>query len=160
MRDIDLDQADEFATVQNVELDLFYFNLTAPNFIDTETGVITQYSIEQSSDVEFLNDDFFQNNVTQLDLYFESENTFAQEFTNRISFKNQNKEVYSLEYTVKSGSADNPTTTIFEKTISGDDLLMVKSAISIEVATEIKPNNMPVLGNLGFKSKIRYRLEF
>ena len=160
VRDIDLDQADEFATEQDVDLDLIYFTLDAQNFTD-ETGTIIKPVTTQETQVELFDDEFFQENLEELGLYVKIENTFSQEFITTLNFLDEDGNMtYSVQINVAGSTSDQPVTTVYDEVITGQDLDLIRSSISISIATEIIPDGDPVSGELNFQSKLRYHLTF
>tara|TARA_R110000765_G_scaffold226990_1_gene330924 strand:- start:66 stop:611 length:546 start_codon:yes stop_codon:yes gene_type:complete len=160
VRDIDLDQADEFATEQDVDLDLIYFTLDAQNFTD-ETGTIIEPVTTQETRVELFDDEFFQENLEELWLYVRIENTFSQGFITTLNFLDEEGNItYSVQINVTGSTNDQPVTTIYDEVITGEDLDLIRASISISIATEIIPDGNPVSGELNFQSKLRYHLTF
>ena len=160
VRDIDLDQADEFATEQDVDLDLIYFTLDAQNFTD-ETGAIIEPATTQETRVELFDDEFFQENLEELGLYVRIENTFFQGFITTLNFLDEEGNItYSVQINVTGSTNDQPVTTIYDEVITGEDLDLIRASISISIATEIIPDGNPVSGELNFQSKLRYHLTF
>ena len=94
-------------------------------------------------------------------MYVKIENTFSQEFITTLNFLDEDGNMtYSVQINVAGSTSDQPVTTVYDEVITGQDLDLIRSSISISIATEIIPDGDPVSGELNFQSKLRYHLTF
>ncbi len=161
VRNVSFDQADEIELQPEVELDLIYFQLNTGNFVDLINGQVIETEVSERTVLDFLNDDFFQDNLQGLTFYFQVENTFPQPFTTIIEFKSTTGTVkHKMEFTAEASPDGSPVLTTFEENLEGDELNGIKASIAVEVTASIDQNGQPIGGNLDFQSKVGYRLVF
>lgn len=160
VKDVDFEQAAEFATVQRVDLDLIFFNLNTSNFIEAETGEVIPV-IRDTTRLEFLDDTFVQENLTAIDFSFQYDNTFSQSFLNRVVFLNEQDEVlYETSFQINPSIDGSLETTQYSEIVVTPELDAIKSSIKMFIELSLEPNGQPIDGTLKHKSKAVYTLEF
>ena len=160
VNDVDFDQIDEFEATPVVNLDLVFFDLDQSNFIDETTQELIPV-LRDTTQLEFLNDDFFRDNVTQVDFVFQYQNTFNTSFASRAVFLSPSgEEQLSFELGANPSIDGLPEVTVLEQTVIGDELLGIQNSIMLII--EIIPEGpvLPVEGILNFQSRAVYFLEF
>ncbi len=160
IKDVDFDQAGDIGLSPDMQSDLLIYNIDQSDFIDPETGKLKQV-IRDTVKLEFLDDSYIQNNLIELELYFEHENTFSHSFYNKISFlSNSNTEQFSSDYFIAPGSAEKPVSTIQTILIEEDRIHLVKNSIQMVVELEVRPGPEDFEGQLKFKSKGLFLFDF
>ncbi|RMB62814.1 hypothetical protein EAX61_04335 [Dokdonia sinensis] len=160
VKDVDFEQADDFATTQKVDLDLIFFDLDTSNFVDVVTEEVILV-IRDTTRLEFLDDTFIQDNLVQIDFLFQYENTFSQGFFNRAVFLNEQDDIlYETSFEVDPSLNGEIETTQFTEIVIAPELDSIKNAIKMFIELTLQPNGQPLEGTLGHKSKAVYTLEF
>ncbi|MCB4799226.1 hypothetical protein [Neotamlana laminarinivorans] len=83
-KDVDFNQANDIQISPAVELSLIYTQAYASNFLVNGVEVATTET--DFIEVDIFNDQFINDNVTKVDLHFETENTLPREFLFNVNF--------------------------------------------------------------------------
>lgn len=157
--DVDFDQADDLVLTPQVDVDLIFLSLQTENFIDAsipDTTVVVQ----DTTRLEFLNDSFVRDNIKQIDLTFQVDNTFGQSFTNRAVFLNNNGvPQYGLEFTVDPSADGSVTRTTFVETVTQEELDAILSSIQLANELTLNTNGATIDGSIDLQSKALFSLE-
>lgn len=160
VKDVDLDQARDISLSPDIQTDLLIYDVTASDFLDPETKEMKQV-IRDTVRLEFLDDDYIQNDLTALELNFIHHNSFPQAFDTKVRFLSEsNREQFRVEYTVIAGNAEDPATTEITKMVSEDEIEKVKRSIKMVVELEPRTNGKEFAGELQFASKGLFRFQF
>ncbi len=157
--DVDFDQADDFEATPVVNVALVFFDVEGNDFVNADTQEFIPV-LRDTTRLEFLNDEFFREDVTRIDFVFEYENTFNSSFTSRAVFiNNNNQEQFAFNLNGETSADGTPQITRLEQTVIGDDLMAIQSSISLVV--ELIPDDgiPPLDGTLSFRSRAVYFLE-
>jgi len=157
--DLDFDQADDVILTPNVEADLVLFTLGTETFIDASIPDTTLV-VRDTTRLEFLDDSFVRDNIKEMELTFQVDNTFNQSFTNRSVFLNSNGvEQYILEFSV-AGSSDGTTarTTVIE-ILDENELEAIRNSIQLANELTLTTNGSFIDGVISLQSKVLYSLE-
>ncbi|WP_281637527.1 hypothetical protein [Flavobacterium marginilacus] len=109
--DLDFDQINDFNAQPVLIGNLAYFNINAPEFISngSETPIFSY-----TSDVDFLNKSFINENLVKTELYFRIKNTINRSYAFTVTFLNKNGiPIYGIRMDVP---AYNGTEILVEKT--------------------------------------------
>ena len=162
VKDIDLDQAEEFELYTSQDIDLIHFSIAQNTFVNENTGNLETAFFSEKSVIDFFDEDFFQSNLKEIRFLFGAENTFSQSFFCRIRFLDpQDQQLYAVDFSIE-GSVDGSTVlTEKEVLIKDSDLELLKSGPfnKIELSVELIDNGLPVEGSLDFKSTALYTLK-
>jgi hypothetical protein len=142
-----------------VDADLVFFTLGTETFIDASIPDTTVV-VRDTTRLEFLDDSFVRDNIKQITLTFQVDNSFAQSFTNRSAFLNENGEPqYILEFSV-AGSTDGSAarTTIVEE-LDENELEAIRNSIQLANEINLNTNGSFIDGILSLQSKALYSLE-
>ncbi|MGB8375052.1 MAG: hypothetical protein WCE57_07010 [Salegentibacter sp.] len=160
VKDVDLDQAQDIGLSPDIQTDLLIYDVDESDFMDPETKEMKQV-IMDTVRLEFLDDDYIQNDLTALELNFIHQNSFPQAFDTKVRFLSEsNREQFRVEYTVVAGSETDPATTEITKMVSKDEIGKVKRSIKMVVELEPKTNGKEFAGELQFASKGLFRFQF
>ncbi|MAZ26375.1 MAG: hypothetical protein CL868_04760 [Cytophagaceae bacterium] len=161
VKDVDFDQADEIYLENEFETDLVYFTLNTSNFVDADSNAVVDTLVTQTTNLEFLDDDFIQENLVEIALELRYDNTFLQSFENEAVFLSRNnQELYNITFTVSGSPDGSVVTTQFKDTLRGAELERFKRSIKLKVSAAIEQDGDPIEGNLDFRSKAYYRFLF
>lgn len=159
-KDIDLDQREDITLSPDLQVDLLIYDINQSQFEDSETGNF-KTTISDTVRLEFLDDDYIQNDLSSVEFYFRHINTFPLEIESKIRFlSNGNSEQFAVNYTIKPGTAGNPVTTEQYEFIEEDRINLVRRSIKMVVELEVEPGLEAFEGELGFASKGLFSFDF
>lgn len=160
VKDVDLDQRNDITLSPDIQIDLLIYNIDKSNFRDTITGDL-KTRIKDTVRLEFLDDDYIQDDLTSVEFYFRHINTFPREINSKIRFLSEgNGEQFSVNYTIKSGADGNPVTTEQYELIEEDRINLVRRSIQMVVELEVQPGTTAFEGELDFASKGLFSFDF
>lgn len=160
VKDIDFYRAEQISLSPDLQIDLLIYDITKENFINSETKEFNEV-IRDTVRLEFLDDDYIQNDLREVDFLFRHVNTFSQSFTHRIKFLAPNgRTQFTVDYLIAPGSPDNPVETEVNEYIGEDRIGLVRNSIQMVVELEMLPGDEEVEGELEFASKGLFMFEF
>lgn len=157
VKDVDLDQYEEIVLTPQAAMDLIYFTVTSNDFSGGSGG---EESVQDETRLDFLDDDYIQNDLVRVDFNFKIQNTFQSPVTTTIRFLSPSNSVqHTIVIPVPPGSTGNPATVDYIETISEDQIFRIKR--SIKVSVEVTRHD-PVAeeGSLQLESKGFYYFKF
>ena len=158
--DVDLDQAEEFEFSPVVNLDLVFFSVNQSNFL-TSNEQLPVAVLNDTTQLDFLNDNFFRENIRQIDFVFQFENTFNTGFASRAIFiAPNNQERISFDLDVIPSTDGSTQISRLERTVVGEELMDVIRSASIVIQLTPEELPTPLAGELSFQSRAVYFLEF
>jgi len=160
VKDIDLDQREDITLSPDVQIDLLIYDIDQTQFVDTITGSL-KTRISDTVRLEFLDDDYIQNDLSSVEFYFRHINTFPREIESEIRFLSEtNSEQLAINYTIKPGANANPVTTDQYELIEEDRINLVRRSIKMVVELEVEPGSEAFEGELEFASKGLFSFDF
>lgn len=160
VKDVDFDQARDIALLPKLQVDLLIFEIDQDDFIDPETKDLRMV-IRDTVRLEFLDDDYIQDNLQQVEFSFKYKNTFSQAFSNKISFLSENNRTqHSISFYIGAGSEESPAITERIELIPEENIQVIRRSIKMVVEVEVLPNEEPFQGSLNFASKGLFSFEF
>lgn len=160
VKDIDLDQAEEIGLSPDIEVDLLIYDISEDYFYQSENNVF-QPVIRDTVRLEFLDDDYIQKDLTEVELYFRHINTFPQHFSHTIKFlSNTGGEQFRVQYEVAPGGLNNPVETDYIEIIEENRINLIRNSIQMVVELEAHPNSEEFKGELEFASTGLFKFEF
>ncbi|PKD16491.1 hypothetical protein APR41_09115 [Salegentibacter salinarum] len=160
VKDVDLDQREEISLSPDVQIDLLIYDIDQSQFKDPSTGNLKTH-ISDTVRLEFLDDDYIQEDLTTVEFYFRHINTFPREIESKIRFLSDgNREQFAVNYTIKPGVDGNPVTTEQFEFIEEDRIHLVRRTIKMVVELEVQPGSAKFEGELDFASKGLFSFEF
>ncbi|UJH89762.1 hypothetical protein LZ575_11960 [Antarcticibacterium sp. 1MA-6-2] len=160
VKDVDFDQAEDIALEPKLQVDLLIFDVDEVDFVDPITSQLRTV-IRDTVRLEFLDDDYIQDNLQQVEFRFKYKNSFPQAFSNKISFLSENNNTqHSLDFFIGAGSSLNPAITEKIDLIEEDRIQIIKRSIKMVVEIEVLPSQDPFEGSLSFASKGLFSFEF
>lgn len=160
VKDIDLDQAKEISLSPDIDVDLLIYDISEDYFYQAGTNVF-QPIIRDTVRLEFLDDDYIQKDLTEVEFYFRHINTFPQGFSHTIKFlSNAGSEQILIQYEVAPGSENNPVETDFTEIIQENRIHLIRNSIQMVVELEAHPNSDEFKGKLEFASTGLFKFDF
>ena len=160
VKDVDLDQAKDIALKPKLQIDLLIFDVNEVDFVDTLTNQ-QKTIIRDTVRLEFLDDSYIQDDLTEVEFSFKYTNSFSQSFHNKISFLSENNSAqHVVEFKINPGDKNNPAVTELIDLIKFDQIKVIRRSIKMAVEIEALPGNGPFTGELKFQSKGLFSFEF
>lgn len=160
VKDIDLDQAEEIGLSPDIDVDLLIYDISEDYFYQSENNVF-QPVIRDTVRLEFLDDEYIQKDLTEVEFYFRHINTFPQSFLHTIKFlSNAGREQILIQYEVAPGSLNNPVETDYTEIIGENRINLIRNSIQMVVELEAHPNSEEFKGELEFASTGLFKFDF
>ena len=160
VKDVDLDQRDDISLSPDIQIDLLIYDIDQSQFRDSITGNL-KTRISDTVRLEFLDDDYIQEDLTSVEFYFRHINTFPRAINSEIRFLSEgNNEQFSVNYTINPGANGNPVTTDQFVFIEEDRINLVRNSIKMVVELEVQPGSETFEGELAFASKGLFSFDF
>jgi hypothetical protein len=159
-KDIDLSQREDITLSPDLQIDLLIYDIDQSQFEDPTTGNL-KTRISDTVRLEFLDDDYIQEDLSAVDFYFRHINTFPREIKSKIRFLSEsNAEQFTVNYNIQPGATANPVTTEQYELIEEDRINLVRRSIKMVVELEVQPGTAAFEGELDFASKGFFSFEF
>ncbi|WP_299676843.1 hypothetical protein [uncultured Dokdonia sp.] len=158
--DVDFDQAQDVVISPTVDASLIFFTLDTSDFetVDTQEVIITA---RDTTRLEFLDDDFIRENLKEVTLDFQVDNTFGQSLVNRASFLNGGgQEQFVVFFEITSSTDGSVQRTEFTQVLSEEDIQAISNSRILANEVILTTNGAPINGELSLQSKVLYSLEF
>lgn len=157
VRDVDLDQYEEIVLPPQAALDLIFFNLSSEDFTGAQNDRLRATDVTR---LDFLDDDYIQNNLLRADFNFRFTNSFQREFVAVIRLLSEGNVVqHEILIPIPAGTADAPAKVDYTDIINEDQINRVRR--SIKVSVEITTHSGPFVdGELKLESRGFYYFEF
>lgn len=160
VKDVDLDQAENITLQPDLQVDLLIFDVDEVDFRDPVTNALKTI-IRDTVRLEFLDDDYIQDDLSKVEFSFKYINSFPQSFNNSISFLSENNRVqHRVNFPIDSGTVTSPVTTEIIELIDEDQIGVIRRSIKMVVEIEVLPNSEPFTGELTFQSKGLFSFQF
>lgn len=160
MKDVDFDQAGDITLQPEIQADLLIFEIESKDFIDPQTNEFQKIIIDTVR-LEFLDDDYIQNDLDRVEFRFRFRNTFTQSFLNKIYFLSENNNLqHYVEFYTAAGSAQNPAVSEKIDYVGPENIHVIKRSIKMVMEIEVLPNDQPFVGKLNFESKGLFSFQF
>lgn len=158
--DVDFDRGDEIVLTQEVDLDLIFFTLTTEDFEGANENA-EMAIVRDTTRLEFLDDDFSQENIKNIEFTFRVENTFGQSLINSSKFLNDAGVLqYELIFDIAPSTDGQPVVTTIIENLTESEIEAVVNSIQVVSETIVQTNNVPIAGEVNLRSKALYSLEF
>jgi hypothetical protein len=160
VKDVDFSQAKDIVLSPDIQSNLVLYEVGESDFVDPDTQEMRTVIIDTVR-LEFLDDDYIQNDLNSVEFYFRNINTFPQAFVSRVHFLSATgRKQFSVNYPISPGSSDNPVSTERIEVMGADRIEQVKNSIIMVVELEVQTNQEDFTGNLEFASKGLFKFEF
>lgn len=160
VKDVDFDQAGHIALTPEIQTDLLIFDVDEQDFVHKETNQL-KTMIRDTVRLEFLDDSYIQNDLSEVEFSFRYHNTFPQAFQSRILFYSEdNRKQHEVSFYVGGGSMEAPAVTERIELIEPENIGVIKRSIKMIVVLEAFPSEEKFQGNLRFESKGLFSFEF
>lgn len=159
-KDVDFGQAENITLEPDLEVDLLYYTLNETDFLDSETGNFTPV-IRDTVRLEFLDDDYIQDNLMYAALRFRHENDFPYDINSNIRFLGENgRNQFNVAYTIPSAVDGNSSIVDTVRVLEGNEIVRLRRSIQMVLQLEIIGADKDLQGELDFLSKGLFRFEF
>ncbi|MFT5891030.1 MAG: hypothetical protein ACI9Y7_001129 [Dokdonia sp.] len=158
--DVDFDQTQDVVLSPTVDASLIFFTLDTSDFenVDTQEVVLT---VRDTTRLEFLDDDYIRENLKEVILDFQVDNTFGQSLVNRTAFINGGgQEQLVIFFEITSSPDGSVQRTEFNQVLSEEDILAISNSRLLANEVILTTNGAPINGELSLQSKAIYKLEF
>jgi len=160
IKDVDFDQTQDIALTPELQADLLIFEVDSDDFSHPETGEYMNV-IRDTVRLEFLDDDYIQDNLQLVEFSFKWRNSFPQSFSNKISFLSENNRIqHQINNTINPGRQNSVVQTEHIEVIGPDRINVIKNSIKMVVEIEVLQNSTTFEGQLNFASKGLFSFEF
>ncbi len=160
VKDVDLDQAESITLQPDMQVDLLIFNVDEVDFRDPITNS-PKTIIRDTVRLEFLDDDYIQDDLSEVEFSFKYINSFPQSFNNSILFLSENNRIqHRVDFLVDPGTPGVPVMTERIEFIAQNQIGVIRRSIKMVVELEVIPNSEPFTGELEFQSKGLFSFQF
>ncbi|MFT5846988.1 MAG: hypothetical protein ACJARX_000061 [Psychroserpens sp.] len=163
VNDIDFDQTEDILPRPTLESSLVFSSLNAPRFIDdtTQQEILV---LTDTTRLEFINSDFFVDQLAKTNLTFRFANSLDRSFNIDLIFVNDsNEQRYLVQVEVLAGQPASPTLIASNFLIQEPELSLFKEATKliyiISLPETINPIEISDLGVLKLESKATFYFE-
>lgn len=158
--DVDFDQTQDVILTPTAVTDLIFFNLDTSDFenVDSQDVVLT---VRDTTRLEFLDDDFIRENLIEITLDFQADNSFGQSLVNRAAFlSSSGEEQYVIEFEINPSQDGSLQRTLFTQVVSQEDIQAISNSNQLANEVTLMTNGASINGELILQSKAVYALEF
>ncbi len=160
IKDVDFDNTRDIAFTPDIQSDLLIFEVDSDDFTHPTTGAYLNV-IRDTVRLEFLDDDYIQDNLQLVEFSFKYRNSFPQSFLNKISFLSENNRLqHQISYPINPGRQNTMVVTEHIEVIGPDRINVIKNSIKMVVEIEVMQNSTTFDGQLNFESKGLFSFEF
>ena len=160
VKDVDFDQAGDISLQPDIQASLLIFEVDQRDFIDPDTN-LQRLIIRDTVRLEFLDDDYIQKDLEQVEFKFKFRNTFPQTFSNRIQFLSENNGLqHEVNFDTDPGTQGNPVVSEKVEIIGPDRIQVIKRSIKMVVEITAILNDQQFNGKLNFESKGLFSFQF
>nr|WP_321237251.1 hypothetical protein [uncultured Psychroserpens sp.] len=161
--DTDFDQAEDILPTPVFESSLIFSNLTATNFIDSNTQQEVIVLVDTTR-LEYINSDFFVDQLLKTNLTFSFTNSLNRSFNVDFEFvTDDNEQRYLAQVEVPPGQPDNPILVVSNFLIEEPELTSFEEATKLIYKITLLPSTSPIapstLGVLKLESKATFYFE-
>lgn len=157
IRDTDFNQTDNIVVSPVFELDFLFFTVSSDNFFDNG---INNFIVTDTTDFDFLNDEFVVDNLEKAEFFFKNTNSFPVEFNTQFQFLDENNELhYEISIPINSGDVNNPVITEYTELIVEEDLINLTMANKVVINIIASSSVENLEGTLKLQSKTTYYLK-
>lgn len=160
VKDVDLSQSKDISLQPELEVDLIITSVEETDFNDESTNQLRKV-IRDTVRLEFLDDDYIQEDLVEVEFSFRYLNSFPEAFNSTIYFLAEDDQVqYTISIDIGPGNKTDPTYTEHIEFIGEDRINVVKRSIKLVIEIEVLSNSPPLNGKLDLASKGLFSFEF
>ena len=156
VKDTDFEQTDDILVTPVIELDFLFYDLNSESFSEIGANNII---VSDTTNFDFLNDEFIVDNLLRAEFYFKYTNSFPVDFVSEYKFLNENNELqYEITFPVGAGATTAPLITEHIETVEGETILELTGAEKVVVNVIASSAVDDLEGLLNLQSKTTYYL--
>lgn len=160
VKDTDFEQADEIVLTPEAEVDFLYFTLTIEDFEPLPISEV-ELAVIDTTEIDFLDDDFAIENITRADFFFKVTNTFPVGGEVNLRFLSEdNVPFYEINFPIALSQNSTPEVTEFTQVISQEEIEQLTQNNKVAVRINIETDDQNLEGSLNLQSKTTYYLQF
>lgn len=157
VKDVDLDQTDEIVLSPEAAVDLIFFDLVNEEFTVVSSSGVTA---KDETRLDFLDDDYIQNDLVRADFNFRFTNTFESHLTAIIRFLSPANGVqHTILVSIPRGSLETPSVIDYTEIINEAQINRIRRSIKVSVEVT-RHDPLAVAGSLQLASKGFFYFEF
>ncbi len=161
--DVDFNQTENILPTPIFESSLIFSSLEAPHFID-DTTQQERLILTDTTRLEYINSDFFVNQILKTELTFLFSNSLNRAFNVDFVFVNDaDEQRYVAQVEVLAGQPENPSVIASNFLIEEPDLSLFENATKLIYRITLPPTTNPIapldLGELKLESKSTFYFE-
>ncbi len=159
VKDTDFEQTDDILVTPVIELDFLFYELNSESFSEIGANNII---VSDTTNFDFLNDEFIVDNLLRAEFYFKYTNSFPVDFVSEYKFLNENNELqYEITFPVGAGATSAPLITEHIENVEGETILELTSAekVVVNVIASTAVDDLEGLLNLQSKTTYYLRIE-
>ena len=158
VKDVDFDQAENILPTPVFESSLIYSDLEASIFLD-ETTQQERVILSDTTRLEYINSDFFVDQLLKTNLTFEFTNSLDRNFSVDFEFVNDNDEQrYLAQVQVTPGQTNNPISVDANFLIEEPELSTFEEATKLIYRITLPPSTNPIDPNALGRLKLELSL--
>lgn len=160
MKDVDLNQAENIRLNPKVQVDLLIFDVDEAAFVDSSTKELKTV-IRDTVRLEFLDDDYIQENLKEVQFSFKYANTFPHAFNSSIYFLSESNNLqHRVDFYLPASLGGSPAITEKIEIIPEERIHEVRRTIKMVVELNAITGDEPFIGKIHFQSKGLFIMEF
>lgn len=157
VKDVELNQIEEIQLTPTAVIDLLDFTLEADLLAFEQQEAI---GFDKEVSFEVITDDLKQN-VTSVDLVFDSTNSLPRKFHANLYFMTDRNYVnHIISFDILPGSKEIPEVSTFVETFEGETLNALNKSSKIKIRMEMEPGPGATEGQFQLISTAAYNFEF
>lgn len=160
IRDTDFDQVEDFVWQPISEVNFIYTTIHFGQ-LDTLPGNSDLLTVVDTTEIRFLNENFMQESLRQVDFYFKTTNGFSLPVEARFNFlSEENEPFYEIVFDIPSGNPETPVISEHTHIILGEDITLFtqNDKVVLSFITEAPQDSIP--GTLNLQSKATFYIEY
>lgn len=160
VKDVDLNQAENIRLKPKLQTDLLIFDVEESDFVDSITKEIKTV-IRDTVRLEFLDDDYIQENLKEVQFSFQYVNHFPHAFNSSIYFLSESNNLqHRVDFFLPASRGGSPTVTERIEIIPEERIHEIRRTIKMVVELNAIKGNEPFIGKIHFQSKGLFIMEF
>lgn len=160
VKDVDLNQTENIRLKPKIQTDLLIFDVDEGDFVDSISKELKTV-IRDTVRLEFLDDDYIQENLQEVAFSFQYINHFPFSFNSNIYFLSENNNhLHLVNFFLPAAVGTSPTVTERVVNFPEENIQVIKRTIKMVVEIEVVHGSGSFVGKMHFQSKGLFSMEF
>ncbi len=167
VKDVDFDQVDDLILTPVYDIDFIYAAVDIETLItqnDDSSTILPEVIANDTLDYDFLENDFVTDNIVQVTLTFEFENTIEKGFDFNFQFLNSENQPIDQSYTIPvlpgAGVDALPVVTRRDIILDRAAIVALSTAEKLTSSIRVEEVSRDLTGNIILKSKALYFVSY